>query len=333
MKYSHSSQHRKTCPHDPDHRAQLGFRLRAARCNLGWSMADAAKNLQVTERTWHNWENGSHRIPYAVYKLLRVMARLELPGTAWAGWSLQGGNLVTPENHVITPKDGAWWSLMVRKANGFLASYHEANRLRMVLQGHGIDPTDGTQTIPAALHAGGRAAATCGHAAGVGSSGLVPFKTSAIGVCIEPSNGIMMTSQCSQPPLQAQINDVIITSWPILYDSIPPLTHLHATGQPPSVSASTPSCPSPWTPTCDLRSNLARPSLGPHPAQQPPPRPPSRPPRPPKLANLVKPPNLVNPVKATPASRKGLPALPVKPASSARTAKARSAASPQGETL
>ncbi len=322
MKYSHSSQHRKTCPHDPDHRAQLGFRLRAARCNLGWSPVDAAKNLQVTERTWHNWENGSHRIPYAVYKLLRVLARLELPGTAWAGWSLQGGNLVTPENHLITPKDGAWWSLMVRKANGFLAAYDEANRLRLMLLGHGIDPKDGTQ--PDAT--GGGKASEAQPLPCAAGAGLVPYKTSAIGDKDKPSNDIIMTSQSSQPPLQTPINDVIITSWPILYDSIPPLTHLHATGQPPSASASMPCSASPWTPTCDLRGHLARPSLGPHMAQQPPPRPPSRTPRRPKLAKPS------NPVNSIPASRKGLPALPVKP-SSARTAKARSVASPQGETL
>ena len=103
MNYSHSSKHRKSCAHDPDYRAQLGFRLRTARCNMGWSIADAAKYFQVTERTWHNWENGTHRIPFAVYKLCRVLARLELPGDAWAGWSFQGAVLITPEGRQIHP--------------------------------------------------------------------------------------------------------------------------------------------------------------------------------------------------------------------------------------
>jgi len=50
MKYSHSSRHSKNCPHDPQTRAQLGYRLRVARLRLGWSPATAAKNLQVSER-------------------------------------------------------------------------------------------------------------------------------------------------------------------------------------------------------------------------------------------------------------------------------------------
>ena len=133
MKYSHKSSHRKTCPHDPDHRAQLGYRLRTARCNMGWSIADASKYFQVTERTWHNWESGLHRIPFAVYKLCRVLARLELPGQAWAGWSFQGNALVTPEGRHIEPKDSSWWSLMVRNAQSFSAAYNEASRLRLLV--------------------------------------------------------------------------------------------------------------------------------------------------------------------------------------------------------
>ena len=74
-----------------------------ARCSMAWSVAVAAKYFQVTERTWHNWETGSHRIPFAVYKLCRVLARLELPGDAWAGWSFQGGLLVTLDIDLLTP--------------------------------------------------------------------------------------------------------------------------------------------------------------------------------------------------------------------------------------
>lgn len=133
MKYSHRSNYRKTCPHDPETRAQLGQRLRYARLKLGWSVEDAGKYFQVTDRTWHNWEHGSHRIPYAVYKLARVLARLELPGEGWTGWRLEGNQLITPEGRQITPQDGSWWSLLVRRAAGFDAAYNEADRLRMLL--------------------------------------------------------------------------------------------------------------------------------------------------------------------------------------------------------
>jgi len=74
MKYSHSSKHRKNCRHDPEHRAQLGFRLRSARCTLGWSVADAGKYFQVTDRTWHNWESGSHRINRVIQMYARHTA-------------------------------------------------------------------------------------------------------------------------------------------------------------------------------------------------------------------------------------------------------------------
>ncbi len=134
MKYSSRSKHRKSCQHDPDYRAQIGYRLRTARCTLGWSIDDAAKYFQVTDRTWHNWESGAHRIPFAVIKLCRVLARLELPGNAWAGWSFQGGVLVTPEGRVIEPKDSSWWSLMVRNAKSFTVVYWENVRLRRELE-------------------------------------------------------------------------------------------------------------------------------------------------------------------------------------------------------
>jgi transcriptional regulator with XRE-family HTH domain len=162
MNYSCHSSRRKKRPNDPDFHAQLGQRLRTARKSLGWSIPDASKYFQVTERTWHNWETGAHRIPFAVYKLCRVMAHMELPGESWKGWSFQAGNLVTPEGRIIQAKDGAWWSLLVRNANAFLAAHKETNRLRAILATAAMDMTEARS----AGMAGGEAA------------GLVSFKTS-----------------------------------------------------------------------------------------------------------------------------------------------------------
>jgi transcriptional regulator with XRE-family HTH domain len=240
MKYSHSSKYRKTCPHDPDTRAQLGFRLRYARLKLGWSIADAGKYFQVTDRTWHNWENGSHRIPYAVYKLLRVLARLELPDKAWAGWRLEGAALITPEGRQIMPKDGAWWSLLVRRAASFKTAYDEATRLKLLLdQYQGSTQHSGM--------AGGAAAA--GPVGEVG--GLVPSKTS----------GNLQQNPSSQ-------NDVIMTSWPILYDFPHSLTPAPEPEPTTSESALTPCSASPWTPTCAHHPSAQRPVKGPHRANQ-----------------------------------------------------------------
>ena len=231
MKYSHTSKSRKSCPHDPDHRTQLGLRLRSSRMRLGWSMADAAKYFQVTERTWHNWESGAHRIPFAVYKLCHVLSRFELPDAAWAGWSFQGGKLVTPEGRLIEPRDASWWSLMVRNARSFHTAYTEVGRLRMLV--HGLESQ---------LQASAEGAAE--------AAGLVPSKTKRK-TTIDP------TSNSSQ-------NDVTIESWPTLYDYPTPLTPLHAPKPITLESASTPSFAWPWTPICGVRLSYQRPKPGPH---------------------------------------------------------------------
>jgi transcriptional regulator with XRE-family HTH domain len=224
MKYSHSSQHRRTCAHDPETRAQLGQRLRACRARLGWSLPEAGKFFQVTERTWHNWERGSHRIPFAVYKLARVLARFELPSPAWAGWRIEAGMLITPEGRQISPQDGSWWSLLVRQAAGFRAAYDEACQLRQAL----------------ADLVGGRAA---------GPAGLVPSKTTQ-------QTARHKGADCNQ-------SDTIKTPCKPLLDFLTPSPLPPAPAPTTSESASMPSFASPWTPTCGVRWTV-RPGPGPH---------------------------------------------------------------------
>lgn len=87
--------------------------------NLGLDLSGCAKLLHVTERTLHNWESGKHDIPYATFKLLRLLSGMELPGESWRGWGFQGDKLRSPEGHLIAGTDGAWWSLLVRQARYF----------------------------------------------------------------------------------------------------------------------------------------------------------------------------------------------------------------------
>ncbi|MBF9264284.1 VC1465 family Xer recombination activation factor [Paracidovorax cattleyae] len=87
--------------------------------NLGFDLAGCANFLHVTPRTLHNWESGKHDIPYATFKLLRVMNGMELPGQSWAGWEFRGGKLWSPEGRSFEGTDGSWWSLLVRQAHGF----------------------------------------------------------------------------------------------------------------------------------------------------------------------------------------------------------------------
>jgi transcriptional regulator with XRE-family HTH domain len=233
MKYIHSSKHRRACPHDPETRAQLGKRLRYARVRLGWSIEDAGKYFQVTERTWHNWETGAHRIPFAVYKLARVLARMEFPSEAWAGWRIEAGQLITPEGRQISPQDGSWWSLLVRQAAGFRTVYDQLSQLRRHLAVQRTCPASG-----AAADGQGRVTAR-----------LVPSKTSLQTVSLQDA-------ECNQ-------SDTIQTPCKPLLDYLTPSPLPPVPAPSPLESASTPSFASPWTLTCGVRWTL-RPQPGPH---------------------------------------------------------------------
>lgn len=62
------------------------------------SKQEVACLLHVTARTVALWEAGSSRIPYAAYKLLRILTGYELPGEAWKGWFIRGDTLWDPTN-------------------------------------------------------------------------------------------------------------------------------------------------------------------------------------------------------------------------------------------
>ena len=90
-------------------RVERSRKLRAMYRSLGWSRADCAKHLHVTERCLHNWEAGRHAIPFAAFRLLRISCYMELPGKDWDGWRLGAGKLWTPERRGLTgtmPIDG-----------------------------------------------------------------------------------------------------------------------------------------------------------------------------------------------------------------------------------
>jgi hypothetical protein len=115
---------------DPQTRIQQGRRFKAMYTRMGYTAADVAKYLHVSERTVHNWVTGSVRVPYASYKLLRVHLRYELPGEHWQGWHISAGKLWTPEGYSLDPHDFTWWSLFVRRAALFGTLYRQNNQLR-----------------------------------------------------------------------------------------------------------------------------------------------------------------------------------------------------------
>ncbi len=258
MKYSHRSNYRKTCPHDPQTRAQLGSRLHYARIRLGWSIEDAGKYFQVTDRTWHNWECGAHRIPYAVYKLLRVLARLELPGKAWAGWRLEGDVLITPEGRQIAPQDGSWWSLLVRRADGFDAAYTEAARLRKLLNSAAADGQHGQAQAPvrpAVAPENGSLPLKLGHAtvnyASLSSQPSHPR-------CVSAPHGNHGDIKPIIGPAWGQ-SDTMMAPWPLISDSLLPSISLHAPTASGSESPLIPSLASHLTPICNTPAKMLQP--------------------------------------------------------------------------
>ena len=105
--------------------------------DAGLSIDQAAKMLHVTPRTIRYWFAGKVAVPYAAYKLVRVLRWFELPGKPWAGWHMHSGKLWTPEGHGFTPDDQNWWSLLVRQARSFKTLYRDNAQLRLQLRGQG----------------------------------------------------------------------------------------------------------------------------------------------------------------------------------------------------
>lgn len=54
-----------------------GEELKKLRNDLGLSLAKAARQVEVTPRTWARWEAGDQRIPDGAVKLFRIVNRME----------------------------------------------------------------------------------------------------------------------------------------------------------------------------------------------------------------------------------------------------------------
>ena len=100
---------------------------------LGYTRAAAAKALQVSERTLHNWVSGTTAVPYAAYKLLRVLCFHEIPFQTWHGWHFAGGKLWSPEGYGFTGLDGSWWSLLVRQARSSGVLFEQQREFRAII--------------------------------------------------------------------------------------------------------------------------------------------------------------------------------------------------------
>jgi len=93
------------------------------------SQKEVAALLHVTLRTVTNWESGRATIPYAAFKLLRIMSRYELPGEHWQGWSIRGGLLFNPSGRSYQSYELYYIANMFQMARYWIAEREQARNL------------------------------------------------------------------------------------------------------------------------------------------------------------------------------------------------------------
>ncbi len=204
----------------------------------GFNLADVAQLLHVSPRTVHNWFSGACAVPYSSWRLIRILGRYELPDKSWAGWLMHSGKLWTPEGHPIEPRDGAWWSLLVRQARSFRTQYSENTQLRAQLRLARLE-ADARRGDPARGES--LRAKPLDH-------GLVPsFNNAETG---KGTYDVNLISDCHHQ-----------NPWPLPYASHQTWKAALRATPPASACPSMPWSPSPWTPTCapatTLQSNPA----------------------------------------------------------------------------
>jgi transcriptional regulator with XRE-family HTH domain len=153
-------------------RATLGERFKILLLDAGLTPEQAGKELHVSPRTIRYWISGKVLVPYAAYRLIRIMRLFELPGAGWDGWHMHSGRLWSPEGYVFLPHDANWWSLLVRRAEGFGRQYTRANQLAVALQ-----RLQGSFEGAAGTALGGDARASTPSAGGAAIHGQIAGKT------------------------------------------------------------------------------------------------------------------------------------------------------------
>ena len=163
----------------------LASRFKVLCADAGLTVDQVAQTLHVTPRTVRYWFSGKSAVPYAAYKLVRILRWFELPMKGFEGWCMHSGKLWTPEGHPIAPEDGSWWSLLVRQARCFRTLYQRSadfERTLMMLTAKGLEasdqpPTDWRPAAAAAARRTGQLAA--GRGDGAGRAGRRPERREA----------------------------------------------------------------------------------------------------------------------------------------------------------
>jgi hypothetical protein len=144
----------------------LSARLKIMLADLALTPETAGKMLHVTPRTVRYWISGKTTIPYAAYRLLRILTGAELGCNGWEGWHMHSGRLWSPEGYGFLPRESSWWSLLVRQARSFRTLYDRDTQLRLMAIRAGDVAAVAPAGFCAADRAGGDAAASTSDAVG-----------------------------------------------------------------------------------------------------------------------------------------------------------------------
>jgi transcriptional regulator with XRE-family HTH domain len=110
-------------PIDPD-------KFRYTRELARMSIEEAACALHVTPRTVQLWEKGRSVIPYAAYKLLRIISGYDLPGKGWEDWCLHSGALWSPSGDRFDPVRLSYLANPLAMADMWRKDYERRSALR-----------------------------------------------------------------------------------------------------------------------------------------------------------------------------------------------------------
>lgn len=127
----------------------------------GLDVDRAALLLHVAPRTVRRWESGCCRVPYAAFRLLRLMSAGRVLSGPWHGFTVRGDTLWTPEGKAFKAADLAYLWLTFAMARRWQADYADRGRLELAVRGLPGAALSGN-VRPDVRAAGGSAANVCG---------------------------------------------------------------------------------------------------------------------------------------------------------------------------
>lgn len=92
----------------------------------------AARLLDVTNRTLQNWEKGRVRIPYTAYRVLKIKVGYVFNDEFFEDWFVRGDTLWSPENRGFKPHELRYLSNYLWMARRWLAERKAAKDLELL---------------------------------------------------------------------------------------------------------------------------------------------------------------------------------------------------------